>query len=126
MYSNGLNLNATSYQSVYASTGQSLTVPVSPSSLLYAHFENVQGTPAGAGEKPVSVNKLRILNTLIDQLKEMKKSPLSKEDAQLLSEKDQDTLILKYHQQVSAELKKSPYSSAGLLPEKGAIFSIDL
>lgn len=126
MYSNGLNLNASSYQSVFASTGGSLAVPVKPSALIYAHFDHVHGIEASHGEKGVSVNKLRILNTLIDQLSSMKKSALPQETAENLSMEEQDYLIDKYSQQINNTIKTAPYGLAGAMPETGALLSIEL
>jgi len=126
MYSNGLNLNATSYQSVYASTGGSLAVPVKQSALIYAHFDHVHGIAASNGAKGVSVNRLRILNSLIEQLKDMRQSALSQASTESLSSEEQDALIDKYSQQVKETIQTSPYGLAGLMPESGELLSIQI
>ncbi len=54
------------------SAGGRTYLPVSPSEFGYSQFQYVAGYPAPAGQEGVSVDKIKILNTLIDQLVSMK------------------------------------------------------
>lgn len=126
MYTNGININASSYQSVYASTDTSLAVPVKPSALIYSHFDNVHGVAAKGDQQAVSLNKLRILNTLIDQLKTLKQHSFPQDYTDTLSSSDQDKLLHKYQQQLKTTVQNPPYGVAGLMPEAGSLVSISL
>ena len=128
MRANDINLNASSYRSLFSSSSGKLYVPVNPSVAVYTQFTHVKGTPAEKGERGVPVERLRILNTLIDNLVSMKKSPVSKEEAASMDAVSQDALIASYQRQIhtAVESASAPgtYGLAGLLPEPGAVFSI--
>ncbi len=127
MYTNDINLNASTYRTVFSSSSGKLYVPVKPSVAVFTQFDHVKGTPAGKGERGVPVNRLRILNTLIDQLVSMKKNPVSKDDVMRMSEGQQDALIMAYQEQIHIAVSNSApgtYGLAGLLPEPGTVFSI--
>jgi len=55
------------------SGGRRMTFPVAPASYIYSHFKHVSGTPAPDGSRGVAVSKLKILDSLIDRLGQMKK-----------------------------------------------------
>ncbi len=81
------------------------TFPVSPSVYLYAHFEHVDGTPAKDGTQGVSLTKLKILNTLIDQLSNIKQQ--NKKEllpATAISEDKIDALIAQYGKEFRSAL----------------------
>src|SRR5215475_2124480 len=59
-----------------ASSGR-MTLPVSPGMLIYSHFKHVSGTPAPEGTQGVNISKLKILDTLIEQLSKMKNQPMA-------------------------------------------------
>ena len=128
MRANDINLNASTYRSVFSSSSGKLYVPVKPSVAVYSQFTHVKGTPAEKGEKGVPVNRLRILNTLIDQLVSMKKNAVSKSEAESMGAAEQDALIASYQKQIHAAVESAStpgtYGLAGLLPEPGAVFSI--
>ena len=52
-----------------------MSLPVAPADYIYAQFEHVSGTPAPEGVQGVTISKLKILDTLIDQLQQIKKNP---------------------------------------------------
>ncbi len=126
MYSNDINLNASTYRNLFASSTGKLYVPVKPSVAVFTQFDYVRGTPAAKGEKGVSVDRIRILNALIDQLVSMQKKTASKEDFAGLSDSQKDALISSYQKQVKASLDTAsvPYGLAGFMPETGAVFNI--
>jgi hypothetical protein len=46
-------------------------LPVNPALAVYAHFKHVVGVPSANIQSQVPINKLRLLDTLIDQLSKM-------------------------------------------------------
>jgi hypothetical protein len=52
-----------------------MSLPVSSSSYIYSHFRHVSGVPAPEGVRGAAINKLKVLDTLIEQLARMKKRP---------------------------------------------------
>ena len=92
MFSNGINLNAASYNNVFSTSSGSLFVPVKPSAVIYSQLDYVHGTAAKSGQNGVPLNKVRILNTLINQLVSMKQkaSAPSEEEISGMSEEQKD------------------------------------
>lgn len=77
------------------------TFPVSPDAYIYSHFRHVAGTPAPDGQQGISITRLKILDTLIEQLSQLKKgSPTLSNTA--LSEKQIDALIDQYTKELKA------------------------
>jgi hypothetical protein len=60
---------------ISASRGGKASLPVAPSAYIYSHFRHVSGVPAPQGVQGVAVSKLKILDTLIEQLARLKKQP---------------------------------------------------
>lgn len=130
MYSTDITLNAASYQTVFSTSSGSLVVPVKPSAVVYSQFDYVQGTPAAKGQQGVPINRVRILNTLINQLVTMKKesSLTQKSEIPEMSDEQKDELIKKYQQEIKntimAASEQPAYGLAGLMPEPGAVVSV--
>lgn len=126
MVVNGVTLNASSYQSVISSDSGSLSVPVKSDAVIYSQMQYVHGKEAEDGQSGVPLNKVRILNTLIDQLVTMKANPdtwLSQ--ATELTDSQKDALIDSYQKQIQTFLAQaSSLGLAGVTPEPGALFSI--
>jgi hypothetical protein len=105
-----------------------MSLPVSPSAYIYSHFKHVSGVPAPEGVQGVNISRLKILDTLIEQLAKMKKQPTphfseSGEDA----EKRINALIEQYQSQIRAMQAASaatPYAAAA--PAAGAVFSLNV
>jgi len=104
-----------------------MSLPVSPSSLIYAHFEHVSGVPAPDGVRGVNINKLKIIDTLVGQLSKMKQEP----DPFLGEQEDWESrmyaMIDQYQGQVrnaQAASASNPYAQAA--PLLGAVFSISV
>jgi hypothetical protein len=100
------------------------TVPVAPSQALYANFRYVTGIPAPEGVAGYSVDKLHILDVLIEQLKRVKNS-----SAEPIAEKSEgaiDALIQKYGDQIHELVSSSelPYSPASSIIQPGMLFSL--
>ena len=102
-----------------------MSLPVSPTVYIYSHFKHVTGVPAPEGTQGVNISRLKILDTLIEQLARMKKQPSPNfgepgDDA----EKRINALIEQYQKQIQAASAAAPYVSAA--PAAGALFSISV
>ena len=131
-----MNIGTVQYQpfptigyAISASQGGRMSVPVSPSSYIYSHFKHVSGVPAPEGVGGVNIDRLKILDTLIEQLSQMKKQPeisLKTREFDLPGEdRNIGALIEQYHEQirmVQEQRSKSPYALTP--PLTGAVFSI--
>jgi hypothetical protein len=114
---------------ISASQTGRMSVPVSPSTYIYSHFKHVSGVPAPDGVEGVNINRLKILDTLIEQLAQMKKQPepsFKTEELDLFQENQGiNVLIDQYQEQIrmiQEQRAKSPYALAS--PPTGAVFSI--
>ena len=108
-------------------SGSKLYVPVSSASLLYSHFDHVQGVATKNGQSGVSISKIQILNALIDHLSSIK-SGSAKPSLKSTSPEEIDNLIQNYQTQISQAVKAAettPYILAGNKPEAGILFSIN-
>ena len=113
------------------SQGAKASLPVAPSAAIYAHFKHVSGVPAPDGVQGVNINKLKIIDALIEQISKMKKQP-DFSDAQPLTdisgqsdEKRINALIDKFQNQVRQAVNTgSPYAPSA--PITGAIFNISV
>jgi len=100
-----------------------MSIPVSPGLVIYSHFKHVSGTPAPEGTQGVNISKLRILDTMIEQLSKMKGQPA--EDFGNLNGDDEqriNALIEQYQKQIKATQNASIYTPAA--PAIGALFNI--
>ena len=127
--SNIRTLNAYSYSNISHSSGASgkLYVPVNPTSVLYAQFNHVSGVPAKQGQNGVSISKIQILNTLIDNLSRIKKSAVTEKNS-VMSDAQAEVLIKNYQAQIQSatqSAKSTPYALAGVQPMAGSLFQID-
>ena len=110
---------------INAAKGGRMSLPVSPGLVIYSHFKHVSGTPAPEGIQGVNISKLKILDTMIEQLSKMKKQ--STMDFGELSESDErrvDALIEQYQRQIKAAQAAAPYTPAA--PVTGALFNISV
>jgi hypothetical protein len=108
-----------------------MSLPVSPSAYIYSHFRHVSGIPAPEGVQGVTINKLKILDTLIEQLTRMKQQPEpSWGAAGETSEERINALIEQYENQIraakaaGAAAPYSPASSPTASAPLGAVFSL--
>jgi hypothetical protein len=107
------------------SLGGRMSLPVAPAMYIYSHFRHVSGTPAPEGTRGVAINKLKILDVLIEQLSRIKKqgneAPLS---AKAASAEQIDALIEQYEQQIRSALAASQTFSFTSVPQTGAVFNL--
>lgn len=131
MMTNISNLSPYSYNGI-ASGGASgkLYVPVNPANVIYAQFDHISGVAAKKGQHGVSITKIQILNTLIENLAKIKtQSSSSSEYQQMhLSDEQVDVLIKNYQQQIKQAVTQAQsvqYTAAGINSLSGALFAID-
>src|SRR6056297_3006001 len=70
-------------------------IPVKPAQSLYAHFKYIRGVPGNSDGQGVPISKLRILDTMIARLVQLKggEVPLQRENG---DDNDIDRLIAQY------------------------------
>ena len=107
----------------YSAAGR-VSIPVPRNQVIYANFEHVAGVaaPDGGGS---SVDRLKILNTLIDRLTSLKTDALiSRESAGLVPPDRVDALLEQYGREAHAlAARGGPYvPSLGLPP--GSLISL--
>ncbi|MCX7023182.1 MAG: hypothetical protein NT080_01010 [Spirochaetes bacterium] len=122
MASNGFPLSYV--HSLSASSGR-LSVPVRPNLAIYANFEHVSGVPSTA-EYVSSIDKIKILDTLIDRLSAAKSEPLpARERSQDLTPDRIDALIEQYGRELHSLASKPslPYLPAATV-EPGMLVSL--
>jgi len=107
---------------ITASMGGRTSLPVSPSMVIYSHFKHVSGIPAPEGTKGVNISKLKILDTLIEQLSKMKSQPVAQINMNESDEKRINALIDQYQKQIKAAQAAPIYTPAA--PVTGALFNI--
>ncbi len=122
------NYGVGSSQSLSFSSGGKLYVPVSPSMVAYAQFEHVRGVATDNPNGGVNISKIKILNTLIDRLVDMKQQPsVTKPDSEM-SDAQVDALIKDYQNKIQSTIniaQANPYALAGAAASgAGALFSI--
>ena len=84
---------------ISASRDGRMSMPVAPANYIYSHFKHVSGIPAPEGVRGVAINKLKILDVLIEQLSQIKKQPGM--TAELSPSDDRvDALIEQYRSQI--------------------------
>lgn len=114
------------YAFVAQSGGGRVTLPVAPSQVIYSNFAHVSGVMASPGEPVASIDRLKILDTLIDRLSRMKSEPLdAAERPEGMSAERIDALIQQYGSELrsKAVAPPAPYSYSAPV-ESGMLFSL--
>jgi hypothetical protein len=102
-----------------------MSLPVAPANYIYSHFKHISGVPAPEGVHGVTINKLKILDVLIEQLYQIKKQPET-DSASSFSDGRIDALIEHYRSQIRQAQAASivmPYKLHAAAP-MGAIFNL--
>jgi len=102
-------------------------IPVKPSQYVYSQFQHVAGVPARNGQQGVSVDKIKILNTLIDQLIQLKQKNSEQKHTTTgdMSDGQINALISQYQDQVRGAVaiaEQMPYKPA--MPQTGAVINL--
>lgn len=129
---NGISLNANNfnYSGIVSNGGHGkLYVPVAQSNLIYAHFDHVTGVAAKPNQKGISISKIQILNSLLNQLISMKNQPKPNIAPENLDDSQLDALIQSTQSKIQTNMQiaeATGYGLAGAAPEAGAVFSLDV
>lgn len=126
MISNITNLNPYSYHVSSSGASGKLFVPVNPSAVIYAQFNHISGVAAPKGQSGVSISKIQILNSLIENLSKIKGAQNSPKKSVRITEAQADVLIEKYQKEIarSVQAAQAQFMLNGVKPEMGAVFSI--
>jgi hypothetical protein len=112
---------------ISASYGGKTSLPVAPASYIYSHFKHVSGVPAPDGVAGVTINRLKILDVLIEQLNQIKKRPEpAYNPVNPVSDKQIDALIEQYENQIRQARAASaamPYKPSPTAPA-GAVLNL--
>ncbi len=126
MVSNISNVNIFSYSSVAANSGK-VKVPVQPNLVVYSQLEHISGVAARQNQRGVNINKIQILNTLIDRLTAAKQNPTPSSVDPVTDTKQIDALIKNFSDQVQLAVSAADstiFAVPTVPPQTGAIFSI--
>jgi hypothetical protein len=102
-----------------------MSLPVAPVNYIYSHFRHVSGVPAPEGVRGVTINKLKILDVLIEQLNQIKKQPTANLDSSPSDDRI-NALIEQYRSQIrqaQAASMAMPYRPHVAAPA-GALFNL--
>jgi hypothetical protein len=106
--------------------GGRVSLPVSAQQVLYSNFQHVSGVAASPGEPVASIDRLKILDTLIDRLASMKSQPLAaSEKPDNLSSERIDALIDQYGSELRSRAVApiQPYAASPSITS-GMLFSL--
>lgn len=124
-----VTLNAYSYSGIITGGSSKLYVPVKPQNLIYSHFDHVAGVAAKPNQGGVSISKIQILNSLLNELITMKGMPKLDVKTEQIDDKQLDALIQNTQTQIQTNVQVAQatgYGLAGAQPQSGAIFSLDV
>ncbi len=126
MVSNISNVNIFSYSAIAGNSGK-VKVPVQPNLVVYSQLEHISGVAARQNQRGVNINKIQILNTLIDRLTAAKQNPMPSSVDQATDTKQIDALIKNFSDQVQravAAADSTIFAVPTVPAQTGAIFSI--
>ena len=113
MTSGLLSTYSYSYASMHNASGK-VAIPVKPSMVIYSQLEHISGYADPKDSSGISLNKVYMLNTLIDKVSASKvETTAGKIDIKGLSEEQLDTMISDYQAKLQTQLttaKTNPYA----------------
>ena len=123
------NVYSSSFDTISHNAGAKLEVPVNPMYVVYSQLEHVSGVAAEKNQEGVNINKVQILNTLIDHLTTVRshKDRPNPVTAEMFENPSQiDKMIQDYQSQIHSAIKMSeinPFTPNPALLQTGAIFN---
>jgi hypothetical protein len=87
------------------------SIAVPPSTVLYAHFEHVSGVPAPEGVNGVSISKLKILDSMIERLRQMREQHLKVNELPGVSNTEERFNVLIDMMKKQIDAARSDYSA---------------
>ena len=127
MVSNYASLSTLSYAAMTSiSAGGRAYLPVDTNQVVYSHFQYVSGVPRAKDQNGVSIGKLKILNTLIDQLVKMRENERTNElFTAKPDDKTLDAMIEYVNTKIHTEIALSKNTGyASLLPESASLLDL--
>jgi hypothetical protein len=113
MTSGLLSTYSYSYASTHNASGK-VAIPVKPYMVIYSQLEHISGYADPKGSNSISLNKVYMLNTLIDKVSSSSVDSASKKiDTKGLSEAQIDSMISDYQAKLQTQLntaKANPYA----------------
>ena len=103
-------------------------VPVNPSNVVYAQFDNISGVAARNGERSLPINMLRVLNSLIEHAKTMHLTPdpANELSSKTISSEEAAFLIDTYQSQIRAIAKNPTFQLASIKMQPSELLSIEV
>jgi hypothetical protein len=102
-----------------------ISLPVSRAMTPYAQFEYVKGVPSNSSGGSVPINRLRVLNSLINGLVSNQSDPVKAQDTSKMSEESVKALIDQYSSQLHSALNSpTPYGASGVFYGSGALVNV--
>lgn len=113
MTSGMLSSYSYSYASMHNKNGK-VAIPVKPSMVIYSQLEHISGYADPKGSNGISLNKVYMLNTLIEKVSSSKiDASAAKIDTTALSEAQIDSMISDYQAKLQTQIntaKSNPYA----------------
>ena len=111
-------MNTYSYSSVLSGSSGKIYVPVAANMVMYSQLEHISGFAASEHQHGVAIDKVQILNRLIEHLSSMKHTQPKTvaENNITLDEKQVDAMIKDYQSKIQDTLaiaKAIPYATGG-------------
>lgn len=134
MISNNSPLQAISYLAMSkVSTGGRAYIPVARNQVLYSHFKYVSGFADSHNTATVGIDKLRILNSILDQLVSMKTNEAQKADFlktnaerinNAITEDTVDSLVKYYDKEIKNIIAQTENIGYGGAPAISAVLDL--
>lgn len=108
---------------VKAQRSGKVMIPVSRQDALYARFKHIAGFPEPMKGSGYSLNRMRVLDVLIDRLNRISQNQIQ-EKPETLSNERIDVLIDEYSHKLQAELKKPLHNALVGGASQGAVVNM--
>ena len=103
------------------SAGGRVSLPVEPNELMYARFKHISGVPASDGSGTFSIERLRMLDNLIDRLMETSGERAYVRNVDGMTPDQLDRLIERYQGQLHGALHEAPLAAYGAAVTAGLL-----
>ena len=127
--SNGsLNSYSYAFYATHTTGGEKVAVPVKPSNVVYSQLDHISGYAAKGNQEGVTINRVHLLNTLIDQVVRINPETSRPANVKRLSNSQIDAMVQDYFSQISSAVnapKTNPYALAPSVPQ-GMIVDIEV
>jgi hypothetical protein len=110
----------------FSRSGHRMSVPVRPSQTVFAQYRHISGTPASSGQSTVPLSRVQLLNSLIDNLQRIKKTPGYSPEMAKTSPERAEALIKQYASELHQAMKAAPvpFGTMGGSSGSGLVFSL--